>query len=639
MRLLVNHPHAMRGDLMYYSSGNYEAFARPKKPEGIEHKSAYIVGTGLAALSAACYLVRDAQMPGKNIHILEKDALPGGACDGANLPGVGYVMRGGREMDNHFEVMWDLMRSIPSIQDPSVSVLDEYYWLNKEDPNHSLCRATENRGQDAHTDGKFGLSDKAAMEIMKLFFTPDEDLYNRPITDFFDEEVLNSNFWLYWRTMFAFENWHSALEMKLYIKRYIHHIAGLPDFSALRFTRYNQYESMILPMVDYLQAAGVQFHLNTKVEDIKFEISSEPGPVRAVTGTGQDTIQRIQQAQFKRNPFGSANKKMATQVTTTCKGEQSVIDLTENDLLFVTNGGCVESSTIGSQTKAAAWDPQIEPGNGWDLWRRIAKQDPSFGHPDVFCGQPQKSKWMSATVTTLDGAIPPYIEKICKRDPFSGHTVTGGIVSCRDSNWLMSWTINRQQQFRNQPSNQLCVWVYGLFPDEEGNFVKKPMTKCTGEEICQEWLWQMGVPEEDIAELAHNHANTVPVMMPYITAFFMPRAAGDRPDVVPDGAVNFAFLGQFAETPRDTIFTTEYSMRTGMEAVYTLCEVDRGVPEVWGSTFDVRDLLMSSVKLRDGKPITDMEMPLAGKAALDLAMKKLSKTDIGKILREYGAIQ
>ena len=624
---------------MYYSSGNYEAFARPKKPEGIEHKSAYIVGTGLAALSAACYLVRDAQMPPTHIHILEKDALPGGACDGAHIPGTGYVMRGGREMDNHFEVMWDLLRSIPSIEDPSITVLDEYYWLNKEDPNYSLCRATENRGQDAHTDGKFGLSDKAATEIMKLFFTPDEELYDRPITDFFDNEVLNSNFWLYWRTMFAFENWHSALEMKLYIKRYIHHIAGLPDFSALRFTRYNQYESMILPMVEYLQRAGVQFHLNTKVEDIQFEVSDEPGPIRAVTGTGQDTIQRIQQAHFKRNPYSSNNKKQATRITTSHNGEVSIVDLTENDLVFVTNGGCVESSTMGSQTKAAAWNPLIEPGNGWDLWRRIAKQDPSFGHPEVFCGEPQKSKWMSATVTTLDETIPPYIEKICKRDPFSGHTVTGGIVTCRDSNWLMSWTINRQQQFRTQPSNQLCIWVYGLFPDEEGNYVKKPMTKCTGEEICQEWLWQMGVPEDEIEELAHNHANTVPVMMPYITAFFMPRAAGDRPDVVPDGAVNFAFLGQFAETPRDTIFTTEYSMRTGMEAVYTLCDVDRGVPEVWGSTFDVRDLLMSSVKLRDGKPITDMAMPLMEKAALDLMLKKIGNTDLGKILREYDAIQ
>ncbi len=624
---------------MYYSSGNYEAFARPKKPEGIEHKSAYIVGTGLAALSAACYLVRDAQMPGSNIHILEKDPIAGGACDGADIPGTGYVMRGGREMDNHFEVMWDLLRSIPSIEDPSISVLDEYYWLNKEDPNYSLCRATENRGQDAHTDGKFGLSDKAAMQIMKLFFTPNEELYDRPITDFFDEEVLDSNFWLYWRTMFAFENWHSALEMKLYIKRFIHHIAGLPNFSALRFTRYNQYESMILPMQEYLQKAGVQFHFNTKVEDVQFTIGTEEGPVRAVTGTGQDTIQRIQQAQFPRNPHSSPVKKTASRITVSSNGEQTNIDLTEDDLLFITNGGCVESSTIGSQTKAAAWDPQIEPGNGWDLWRRIAKQDPSFGHPDTFCGQPQKSKWMSATVTTLDGEIPPYIEEICKRDPFTGHTVTGGIVSCRDSSWLMSWTLNRQQQFRDQPSNQLCVWVYSLFPDNEGDFVKKPMTKCTGEEICQEWLWHMGVPEEQIADLAKNHANTVPVMLPYITAFFMPRAAGDRPDVVPDGAVNFAFLGQFAETPRDTIFTTEYSMRTGMEAVYTLCDVDRGVPEVWGSTYDVRDLLMSSVKLRDGKPITEMDMPFIEKSALGLMLKKVDKTDLGKILREYGAVQ
>ena len=244
---------------MYYSSGNYEAFVRPLKPEGVERKSAYIVGTGLAALTAACYLVRDGQMPGKRIHIFEKDPIPGGACDGWDYSGLGYVMRGGREMDNHFEVMWDLFHSIPSIETPALSVLDEYYYLNKRDPNYSLMRATQNRGEDGHTDGKFGLSDAGALEIMKLFFTPDEELYDKPITDYFSGEVLNSNFWLYWRTMFAFENWHSALEMKLYIRRYIHHIGGLPDFKALRFTRYNQYESMILPMIKYLEAAGVQF--------------------------------------------------------------------------------------------------------------------------------------------------------------------------------------------------------------------------------------------------------------------------------------------------------------------------------------------------------------------------------------------
>ena len=176
---------------MYYSSGNYEAFAHPKKPEGVDHKSAYIIGSGLAALTAACYLVRDGQMKGEHVHVFEKNALAGGACDGYKYD-IGYVMRGGREMDNHFEVMWDMLHSIPSLETEGASVLDEYYWLNKEDPNYSLCRATVNRGEDAHTDGKFGLSDKGAMEIMKLFFTPDEDLYDKRIDEFFDDEDLEA---------------------------------------------------------------------------------------------------------------------------------------------------------------------------------------------------------------------------------------------------------------------------------------------------------------------------------------------------------------------------------------------------------------------------------------------------------------
>ena len=591
---------------MYYSSGNYEAFAIPKKPEGVDAKSAYLIGSGLAALSAACFLVRDGQMKGEHVHILEKDPIPGGACDGYKYQDIGYVMRGGREMDNHFECMWDLFRSIPSIEDENYTVLDEYYWLNKADPNYSLCRATVNRGQDAHTDGKFGLSDKGAMEILQLFMTPDEKLYDKKITDFFDDEVLNTNFWMYWRTMFAFENWHSALEMKRYLQRYIHHIGGLPDLTALRFTRYNQYESMILPMVKYLESFGVQFHYNTKVVNVAFDCAG--------------------------------GKKQATRIDILRDGLEDCIDLTENDLVFITNGGCVENSTIGSQNTAAPYRPEIKEGGGWDLWRKIAAQDPSFGHPDKFCYDPELSNWMSATITTLDQKIVPYIKKICKRDPFSGKVVTGGIVTVKDSSWLLSWTLNRQQQFRDQPKDQLCVWVYGLFSDKPGDFVKKPMRECTGKEICMEWLYHIGVPADQIEELAANSANTVPCMMPYIDAFFMPRAAGDRPDVVPEGAVNFAFLGQFAETERDTIFTTEYSIRTGMEAVYTLLNVDRGVPEVWGSVYDIRCLLDATVKLRDGKKITDMEMPLVGKLALKEALKKIEGTEVEKLLKEYNVI-
>lgn len=586
---------------MYYSNGNYEAFARPRKPEGVDKKSAYLVGSGLGALAAACFMVRDGQMKGERIHILEELPLPGGACDGLKYQDRGFVIRGGREMENHFECIWDLFHSIPSLETDGASVLDEFYWLNKKDPNFSLTRVTLNRGQDAHTDNKFGLSDKGAMEMMKLFFTKDEDLYDRQITDFFSKEVLDSNFWLYWRTMFAFENWHSALEMKLYLQRFIHHIGGLPDLSALKFTKYNQYESLILPMVKYLESHGVQFQYDSTVTNVQFSISD-----------GRKVAKRID---FKRG------------------GKEEHIDLLEDDLVFVTNGSCTENSSLGDDTHPAILN--TAPAAVWELWKNIAKQDTAFGHPEKFCSDIKATNWESATVTTLDAKIPAYLEKICGRNPFEGKVTTGGIVSVKDSKWLLSWTINRQPHFKEQPKDQLVIWVYGLFSNVAGDYIKKPMKDCTGQEICMEWLYHVGVPESEIRELATKSARTIPCMMPYITAFFMPRKAGDRPKVVPDGAVNFAFLGQFAETPRDTIFTTEYSVRTAMEAVYTLLNVDRGVPEVWGSAYDVRSLLDASAKMLDGRKPVDMKLPFPMNLAKGKVLKKLDQTVVGDLLRRY----
>lgn len=602
----ITRNHLDGGYSMYYSSGNYEAFARPEKPLGVEHKSAYLIGSGLASLAAACFLVRDGQMPGNHIHILERDSRPGGALDGDQLTNVGYVMRGGREMDNHFECMWDLFRSIPSIETEGVSVLDEYYWLNKKDPNYSLCRATQNRGEDAKTGNLFGLSDRGCMEIMKLFMTPDEQLENVKMTEIFDDAVFDTNFWMYWRTMFAFKDDQSALEMKRYMHRYIHHIGGLPDFTALRFTKYNQYESMVLPMVRYLESYGVQFHYGIEVTNVLFEIHE--------------------------------GKKTAKTIVMKWEGREENIDLTENDLVFYTNGSNVENSTYGSQTKATGMDTEIHEGGSFSLWRKIAAQDPSFGRPDKFCTDPEDSNWVSATVNTLDEKILPYIQRICKRDPLSGKVVTGGIVTVKDSAWLLSWTINRQPQYRNQPKGQVLVWLYGMFSDRPGNYVKKTMRECTGMEICEEWLYHLGVPVDQIEELAKNSANTVPVMMPFASAYFQPRQAGDRPAVVPEGCVNFAFIGNFAETPRDTVFTTEYSIRTAMEAVYTLLDVDRGVPEVWGSVYDIRDLLNATVALRDGKKITDMELGLKERMLLKDLLKKFGGTEIVKLLKQYQVI-
>lgn len=597
---------------MYYSAGTYESFAHPEKPQGVDKKSAYIIDTGLAGLTAAFYLVRDGQMKGEHVHLLEKLDLAGGSCDGRKDVTKGFYMRGGREMDNHFEVMWDVFRDVPSIETPNVSVLDEYYWLNKHDPNYSLCRATTDCGKDAHTDKQFKLDKASALALSKLFMTPEDQLEDKKISDVLPDSFWNTNFWLYWQTMFAFQRWSSALEMKRYLCRYVHHIDGLPDFSALRFTKYNQYESMILPLVKYLEAHGVTVEYGVDVKNVV-----------------------IQQ---------KGDKKVAKQIVYVKDGKQQTIDLIEDDLVFVTNGCCTDTSCYGDQTHAPdLGNIRNGVGESWDLWKNIAKQakNGEFGNPDAFCSDYEATNWMSATVATSNEEIIKYIMNVCKRDPRSGKVTTGGIVTVKDStdNWYLSWTINRQPQFKAQDKNTVLVWVYSLNTNRPGNYVKKAMRNCTGEEVCREWLYHLGVPTNKINALAKDACNTTTCFMPYINAFFQPRKNSDRPLVVPQGAVNFAFIGQFAETPRDTIFTTEYSMRTGMEAVYTLLNVDRGVPEVWGSCYDVRELLRACYYALDKKSLDQVKMNFFERRALKMVLKKTKGTDIEILLKNSGLVK
>ena len=597
---------------MYYSAGTYESFAHPEKPEGVDSKSAYIIGTGLAGLTAAFYLVRDGQMKGEDIHLLEKHELAGGSCDGYRDITKGFYMRGGREMDNHFEVMWDVFRDVPSIETPNVTVLDEYYWLNKHDPNYSLCRASVNRGEDAHTDKKFALDKASAMALSKLFLTPEKDLEDKKISEVLPESFWSTNFWLYWQTMFAFQRWSSALEMKRYLCRYVHHIDGLPDFSALRFTKYNQYESMILPLAKYLESHGVRIEYGMDVKNVVIEKHGD--------------------------------KRVAKAIVYVKDGQEQTLDLLEDDLVFITNGCCTDTSCYGDQTHAPDLSG-IENGKGesWDMWKNIAAQaeNGEYGNPDKFCSDVNATNWMSATVATANEEIIRHIINVCHRDPREGKVTTGGIVTVKDSteNWYLSWTINRQPQFKSQNKDTVLVWLYALNTDRPGNYVRKPMRECTGEEICREWLYHIGVPIDRIDTLASVACNTTTCFMPYINAFFQPRKESDRPRVVPEGAVNFAFIGQFAETPRDTIFTTEYSMRTGMESVYTLLNVDRGVPEVWGSKYDVRELLRACYYAIDKKPLSEAELNFGERELMKIVLKKIRGTDVELLLKESGLIE
>ena len=587
---------------MYYSNGNYEAFADPKKPEGVDNKSAYIIGSGLAGLSAAVFLVRDAQMKGENIHILEELPVAGGSLDGAKRPNAGFVVRGGREMENHFECLWDMYRSIPSLEIPGASYLDEYYWLDKEDPNSSNCRLIYNRGDRLPSDGQYGLG-KCTNEIVKLIMTPEKELEGETIEEFFSDDFFKTNFWSYWSTMFAFEKWHSVAEMRRYAMRFIHHIDGLPDFTALKFNKYNQYESMVKPLLAYLKDHGVKFEYDCHVQNVEVDHDGK--------------------------------QKIAKKIIMTQNGKETEVPLTPNDIVFITNGSITESSTYGDQNTPAPITHA--KGSSWKLWENLAKQDPDFGHPDVFCENlPERSWFVSATTTLKNKKLAPYFERLTKRSLYDGKVNTGGIITIVDSNWELSFTIHRQPHFKSQNPDEIVVWIYALYSDTEGNYIKKRVVDCSGKEIAEELLYHLGVPESQISELAsEENMNTVPVYMPYITSYFMPRHSGDRPAVVPDGSVNIAFIGNFAESPtRDTVFTTEYSFRTAMEAVYTLLNVDRGVPEVFDSIYDIRQLLRAMYYMSDKRKLADQDMPLPEKLALKTGMRKIKKTWVEELLKE-----
>lgn len=588
---------------MYYSNGNYEGHARPKKPAGVEKKRAYIVGGGLAGLSAAVFLVRDAQMPGENIHILEELPVAGGSLDGALKPGLGYVVRGGREMEDHFECMWDMYSSIPSLEIPGASYLDEYYWLDKDDPNSSNCRLIYNRGNQVPSDGQYQLG-KLSNELVKLVLTPEDDLEGKTIEDWFSADFFETNFWTYWATMFAFEKWHSLIEMRRYMIRFIHHIDGLPDFTALKFNKYNQYESMTKPLLAYLKDHKVQFDYDCQVDNVVVD-----------TAEGQ---------------------KHAKELQLTKAGKSETISLTDDDIVFVTNGSITESSTYGSHETPAP--PTHELGGSWRLWQNLAKQSPDFGNPDVFCQNlPERSWFVSATATIRNPQIEPYIERLTKRDLHAHKVNTGGIITVTDSNWMLSWTIHRQPHFKGQKENEIVVWIYGLYSDTKGNYINKKITECSGKEITEEWLYHLGVPESLIASYAKEESiQTVPVYMPFITSYFMLRKKGDRPAVVPEGSANLAFIGNFAESPsRDTVFTTEYSVRTAMEAVYSLLNVDRGVPEVFNSIYDIRELMRAMYYMNDKRGLAEMDLALpVPKPVKKALLKKLEKTWLGELMRQ-----
>jgi oleate hydratase len=509
-----------------------------------DNSRVYLVGSGIASLASAIYLVKDAGVPGENIHILEQDSIAGGALDGSGDPENGFVIRGGRMHEEHFVCYWDLLSSIPSFDDPDVSVKDETFEFNSRYISHAQARLLK--------DGKrldissFGLSMKDQADLLRLTFASESSLDNVRIEDWFEKEFFETNYWYLWTSMFAFQKWSSVAAMRRYMKRFIHLLGGMPRLAGIMRTKYNQYHSVVVPLQRYLQNRGVLFDMGTQVVDIEFSKSAD---VKAATAL----------------------------YTTDNNGKTEKISLAENDYVFITNGSITDGTDNGSWEKAPILKDKSSSG-AWMLWEKIAAKDKAFGNPGVFSDNVDLQKWYSFTATLKDDTFHDYMED------FSGNlNGTGGLVTIMDSSWLMSIVIARQPHFPNQPNNVKVFWGYGLYPDRTGDHIKKKMSDCNGREILEELWYHLGIQNLMKPVVDSGKVNCIPVAMPFIDSLFMPCAKGDRPDVLPDGTSNIAFLGQFAEVPDDCVFTVEYSVRCAQTAVFGLFECGRDVLPVYDS--------------------------------------------------------
>ncbi|KAF2801087.1 67 kDa myosin-cross-reactive antigen family protein [Melanomma pulvis-pyrius CBS 109.77] len=506
-----------------------------------ENTQAYLVGGGIGSLAAAVHLIQDAKVPPKNIHILEAMPVPGGSMDGSGDAKEGYVIRGGRMLNFSYVCTYDLLERIPSTVKENKTVMDDIREFN--DIHHTCSKArlvatSEDEAEIIDTS-KLGLSMLDRVDLIKLTLESEERLGKKRIDECFPAEFFKTKFWYMWATTFAFQSWHSAVEFRRYILRFLHEFPRLNTLAGVDRTPFNQYDSIIQPITKYLQDQGVDFRYNTRVTDLEF-IDGIPATV--------------------------------DEIHMTTGGTPMTAQLEPQDIVFVTLGSMTSRSSIGTNEIPPPAIPEEQVQDGcWELWEKLAAKNEKFGNPSAFNTRVDESKWESFTVTLNDPELLRRIEGYTHNEPG-----TGALLTLKDSNWLMSIVVPHQPHFVDQPRDIDVFWGYGLFPDKEGNFVKKPMTDCTGREILTELLGHLHFPAGNILE----HAICRPCMMPYITSQFLTRASGDRPQVIPEGATNLAFLGQFVEIPEDTVFTVEYSVRSAQLAVYDLMGLDKKPKEI-----------------------------------------------------------
>jgi len=527
-------------------------------------RSAYLIGAGIGSLSAAVYLIRDGGWDGSQITVLGLDTH--GANDGAKVAAyeaeyghrslsnnAGFVARGGRMLNEEtYENLWDVLGSIPSLSDPGRSVTQEILDFDHAHPTHDVGRLMDSKGprtrgdRDDYRHMQFTHADRLLLtRLMRLPEAKEAQLDDISIDEWFSSSphFFQTNFWHMWETTFAFLRNNSAMELRRYMNRMILEFSRINTLEGVTRTPYNQYESIISPMRAWLEGEGVTFVNNCKVTEFAFD---------------DDAAQRgeIQVVGLKYEAVDDGNAP-------------GLITVDDGDLVMCTNGSITDSTSLGDLDTAIVEDLRYAPSAA--LWKQATEHFPELGDPDTFFADRTQGEWTSFSVTTSNHLLIDEIAAITQQTP--GNALNTFV----ESNPVISLVIHKQPHFAAQAATETVFWGYSLYPRRVGDFVKKPFMEMTGREMLEETLGQLAKVDTRTVTIAEKTdaiwesiVNVVPVHMPYASALFARRAKSDRPEVVPTGSKNLAFISQFVEMPFDMVFTEQYSVRAAQIAVYTL---------------------------------------------------------------------
>ncbi len=516
----------------------------------------YLNGLGLGSIAAAMYLIQKADFNPSNIHIFEQQSdgdLVGGSCDAAETlvnDQPAYTMQGSRMFeDKVYPCTKELWSIIPYSDDESC--LQDHQKNLEECRVHTVVRLLHENGK-TDTGYQLGLNTAEKLKMARLLATPESLIPDgAKITDIFGAAFFTSNYWYMWRALFAFQPWHSAVEMKRYMHLFFHEMPNMNTMVALERTRYTNFHSFILPALRFMQKKGVKLHYNSRISDVDFKAGS---------GGKERWIERIHLETASGEPKPS-------------------IPVRDTDLVFLTLGSMVSNASFGAHDRPAG-EPAVGShnlGGAWTLWKKIAAKQPDCGRPEKFLRDISQSTMMTFTVTLRGGLFQRKFEWLVERQ--MGRQSPLPITA---SPWILHLHTYRQPLFPDQPRDTCVIWVTALGCSNIGKFVKKTMPECTGREILEELLGHLQFDQDEGEKRELLDTSTcIPCMLPYGISQFLSRTQGDRPAVVPAGAKNFAFLGQFVEIPDGIVFTTEYSVLGAIHAVKEFVKPSLVVPPMY----------------------------------------------------------